>query len=249
MNIPKKPFSWDDFKSGKCYVRVQDDSNKAFFLRQCEEQGIRWTTGHNATRFDPGRNYPVKLLILDGALIFADAENMTVSSIPGYDARIPINVKRHANDESAPVTTIVIRSDGNKTSAIMKEGKKLVACAEARRNPHDEPDVQLASFLCVARLFKNKYGLSVSEGPHDIGWAIRNVKAGKKATRKGWNGKGQYICLASEISYRTPEGTIVKPTHTAYGNQAIAFVGTSGTQLGWLASQADLLAQDWELVE
>ncbi len=34
----------------------------------------------------------------------------------------------------------------------------------------------------------------------------------------------------------------------AIGNKAIAFVGTSGVQLGWLASQADMLAEDWKIV-
>ena len=33
--------------------------------------------------------------------------------------------------------------------------------------------------------------------------------------------------------------------HDAIGNMAIAFVGTSGVQMGWLASQADMLADDW----
>lgn len=28
-------------------------------------------------------------------------------------------------------------------------------------------------------------------------------------------------------------------------NMAVAFVGTSGVQMGWLASQADMLAEDW----
>ena len=37
--------------------------------------------------------------------------------------------------------------------------------------------------------------------------------------------------------------------HEAIGNQALAFVGTSGVQLGWLASQADMLADDWAIVE
>ena len=32
------------------------------------------------------------------------------------------------------------------------------------------------------------------------------------------------------------------------GNSAIAFVGTSGVQLGWLASQADILSEDWLIV-
>ena len=36
--------------------------------------------------------------------------------------------------------------------------------------------------------------------------------------------------------------------HEAIGNQAFAFVGTSGVQIGWLASQADMLANDWNIV-
>lgn len=37
--------------------------------------------------------------------------------------------------------------------------------------------------------------------------------------------------------------------HDAIGNAAIAFVGTSGVQMGWLASQADMLATEWEVFE
>lgn len=33
--------------------------------------------------------------------------------------------------------------------------------------------------------------------------------------------------------------------HDTMGNKAIAFVGTSGVQLGWLASQSDMLSDDW----
>lgn len=29
--------------------------------------------------------------------------------------------------------------------------------------------------------------------------------------------------------------------------KAISFVGKSGVQLGWLASQADMLAEDWRI--
>ena len=54
--------------------------------------------------------------------------------------------------------------------------------------------------------------------------------------RKGWNGKKQYIQLATGISYKTPDGEIVNCEHDAIGNMAIAFVGTSGVQMGWLAS-------------
>lgn len=80
----------------------------------------------------------------------------------------------------------------------------------------------------------------------DFGKAIQLVKEGKKVQREGWNGKNQYIELAMCISYTNAEGKIINAEHNAIGNNAIAFVGTSGVQLGWLASQADMLANDWK---
>lgn len=80
----------------------------------------------------------------------------------------------------------------------------------------------------------------------DFGWALRQLKEGKKLRRRGWNGKNQYIALATNISYKMGSD-VVNCNHDAIGNKAIAFVGTSGIQMGWLASQADMLAEDWEL--
>lgn len=82
-----------------------------------------------------------------------------------------------------------------------------------------------------------------------FGEAIRRLKTGQKVARKGWNGKKQYIQLATGISYKTGDDEIVNCEHDAIGNKAIAFVGTSGVQMGWLASQADMLAEDWIVVE
>lgn len=83
----------------------------------------------------------------------------------------------------------------------------------------------------------------------DFGAAIRLMKNGYKVCREGWNGKKQYIQLASAISYKTAEGEIINCEHDAIGNKAIAFIGTSGVQMGWLASQADMLAEDWTFAE
>lgn len=83
----------------------------------------------------------------------------------------------------------------------------------------------------------------------NFGEAINAMKNGSRCSREGWNGKGQYIELASNISYINTAGEVVNAHHAAIGNQAIAFVGTSGVQLGWLASQADMLADDWKIVE
>ena len=82
-----------------------------------------------------------------------------------------------------------------------------------------------------------------------FGEAIEYMKAGKQLQRSGWNGKNQYIELATSISYKNTQGEIVNAEHEAIGSNAIAFVGTSGVQLGWLASQADMLAEDWKIVE
>lgn len=83
-----------------------------------------------------------------------------------------------------------------------------------------------------------------------FGEAIQLMKKGAKIARKGWNGKGQYVQLATGISYKTVNGgDIVNCEHEAIGNKAIAFIGTSGVQMGWLASQADMLAEDWYVVE
>lgn len=83
--------------------------------------------------------------------------------------------------------------------------------------------------------------------------AILLVKKGYKVKRRGWNGQDQYIDLAKHVSFEDSDGL----RHgTGYDDgacdcaniKAIAFHGTSGIQLGWLASQADMLSNDWVIV-
>ena len=83
----------------------------------------------------------------------------------------------------------------------------------------------------------------------NFGKAIVLLKEGKKLRRKGWNGKNQYIELATNISYKNADGEIININHKTMGNKAISFVGTSGVQIGWLASQSDMLSDDWELID
>lgn len=82
----------------------------------------------------------------------------------------------------------------------------------------------------------------------DFGVALMNLKEGHRVARKGWNGKNQYLELAECISYTNAAGEVINCEHEAIGNKAIAFVGTSGVQMGWLASQADMLAEDWVIL-
>ena len=83
----------------------------------------------------------------------------------------------------------------------------------------------------------------------NFGQAIIEMRKGKKLQRNGWNGKGQYIELATNISYVNADGEVINCLHENIGSYAVAFVGTSGVQMGWLASQADMLAEDWNIVK
>lgn len=81
-----------------------------------------------------------------------------------------------------------------------------------------------------------------------FGEALDNLQYGHKAGRKGWNGKGQYVVLAFMEKCSLADSTIItSPRHDNIGDRFLMFVGTSGYQCGWLASQADMLADDWEV--
>lgn len=79
----------------------------------------------------------------------------------------------------------------------------------------------------------------------NFGKAIELIKQGGQASRKGWNGKNQHIELAKNITFVNRLGKTFVANHEDIGSQAIAFVGTRGIQMGWLASQSDMLAEDW----
>lgn len=89
----------------------------------------------------------------------------------------------------------------------------------------------------------------------DFSDALRLIKAGKRVARAGWNGKGMYVYLVQGSRFavnRAPlnehfaEGTEVKylphidmKTANPDENEFVP----------WLASQTDILAEDWEVVE
>lgn len=92
-------------------------------------------------------------------------------------------------------------------------------------------------------------------GTHEHEWPRENnltfgemleyLKQGRECYRRGWNGKDQYIFLGMEISYVDHTGYRAKSYHHTMGSKAIVFVGTQGVQVGWLASQSDMLSDDW----
>ncbi len=137
--------------------------------------------------------------------------------------------------------------DPEKETIIMhtKEGKEL----DIRET--ERVEYTLENVLSDEWILANEENCPVLGGEAIFSFsdAIQYLKRGAKVARKGWNGKRQYIELASNISYLDQRGHIVNCEHETIGNQAIAFVGTSGVQMGWLASQADMLSEDWVFVD
>ncbi|WP_270217234.1 DUF2829 domain-containing protein [Pediococcus pentosaceus] len=79
----------------------------------------------------------------------------------------------------------------------------------------------------------------------NFGQAIEKLKKGHKVKRVGWNGKGIFIALKKANGDETM-------THD------YIYIDTTGLQtnnpdapldrIPWLASQTDMLSEDWELV-
>jgi len=82
----------------------------------------------------------------------------------------------------------------------------------------------------------------------NFGEALEALKQGKKVGRNGWNGKSQFLTLGTEFTYVDCNGK-AEAKHETSGTAAIVFHGTIGIQVGWLASQADMLSEDWEIKE
>lgn len=86
-----------------------------------------------------------------------------------------------------------------------------------------------------------------------FGDAIVALKNGQKVTREGWNGKGMFLWLkpATIIKSEWCKDPMLKEIVDANGGETEA-LGTicmktaDGKVLtGWLASQTDILSEDW----
>lgn len=67
----------------------------------------------------------------------------------------------------------------------------------------------------------------------DFGEAIRRLKDGKSVTRTGWNGPGQTLTLQK------------RDEHSKMTLPYIYIKTVQGDLVPWLASQTDMLAEDW----
>lgn len=86
-----------------------------------------------------------------------------------------------------------------------------------------------------------------------FGHAIVSLKAGKKVARSGWNGKGMFLVLQpATVDAKLREGSVYEQALSSNICTINAHIdmrtATGEMQPGWLASQSDMLADDWYIV-
>lgn len=85
----------------------------------------------------------------------------------------------------------------------------------------------------------------------DFGQAVRLLKQGRRVTRSGWNGKGMFVYYVPAASYpaqRNTAGTMIGmfPDDMVPYRDYLAMKTAQGDVVPWVASQSDILADDWE---
>lgn len=72
---------------------------------------------------------------------------------------------------------------------------------------------------------------------YGIGWALKQMHNGLKVARAGWNGRGMWLALQ------------VPDAHSKMTLPYIYMKTAQGDLVPWLASQTDILATDWDVVD
>lgn len=93
-----------------------------------------------------------------------------------------------------------------------------------------------------------------------FGEALEHLKAGMRIARTGWNGRDMWLSLSGPLGGRKiPASSFWSLNNAVYAESqpdgaanvlpCITMKTADGSILmGWLASQTDLLAEDWEIV-
>ena len=85
--------------------------------------------------------------------------------------------------------------------------------------------------------------IGISEGSFE--WALMHLKNGARVQRKGWNGKGMYLRYIDNRNYKIHENFTDGCAELSF----IAMKTADNRIVPWLASQTDMLAEDWEVAE
>ena len=106
-------------------------------------------------------------------------------------------------------------------------------------------------------VFERKYA-AVVIGGWNFSEALYAIKSGHRVVRKGWNGKGMWVCLgagnpavaAADFWNQHTRQFALDNGGTAQVQPYLLMKNAQGViQMGWAPTQSDLLADDWYIVE
>jgi hypothetical protein len=88
----------------------------------------------------------------------------------------------------------------------------------------------------------------------NFGEAIAALKSGKKVSRARWNGKGMFLIYVpgtkdAKLNEGTPYEKALNSNIVTINPHIDMYTATGEFQPGWLASQTDMLSDDWGIVE
>ena len=84
----------------------------------------------------------------------------------------------------------------------------------------------------------------------DFGTAIDAAKNGQRVARAGWNGKGMYVFLAEVAELHTDADlSEFADQSTEISDLLVLRTAQKTLQPGWLATQSDMLAEDWYILD
>lgn len=85
--------------------------------------------------------------------------------------------------------------------------------------------------------------------PIDFADVVRGLKSGKRYARAGWNGNGMFIFLVGGSTFtvnREPLLSILGEGTEVQYHAHVDMKTATGEIVPWLASQSDILAEDWQ---
>ena len=86
----------------------------------------------------------------------------------------------------------------------------------------------------------------------NFGSALQALKNGQKVAREGWNGKGMFLFLVPGSVFKVNRAPLlgIYPEGTEINYRPhIDMKTVDGEIVPWVASQTDVLAEDWCVVE
>lgn len=138
-------------------------------------------------------------------------------------------------------------------------------CADIVVEEAFKPAMNLISDLLqkeeeVKKIQERKDLIDPDRADMTFGEAIEALKKGYRVSRKGWNGKGMFLFLHERMECKSVEGPenvyIQTINELKEKNGSVKFVpvicmkaANDEVVVGWLASQTDMLSNDWIIIE